>query len=664
MSETNPFLAARPYGPADTDRFFGREAATVHLTERIDLNRLVILMSPSGIGKTSLLRASIMPRLEKFGLSPVYLRPDPSGDADGAGALLDGRLGAAICTALLPAAARESESLRLLVESGAPDGPMPEVLDWFRALGPAHEVRRAILTPRSAPVEWTPQVGRYLAGSLKLEALAESWRRVDPELGDALDQGRSLNTLAGLFRSSQTTTACERAYERVIALAADHGRDCANRDSVVPMLRALATRPSEGGLLVRPDGDVELSPRIIVIIDQFEQVFTLSAVETRNRAFAMIAEIVAADLPLHLVLSLRKEWYADLVRHLSSDSAPGRLLDKASFHLEAMTRDEANEVMEKAPQSLGLDGIPGDQRETLWNALEVDGTIDAVVLSIACHELFASAAPTQSASEVNVDELLSAYLHRALSTFADPKDREEALDVLGEIVGTGATRGFTTQTQLLSAPLRDPARRRRVLEELQKRFLIKGDNPRRGADKIYDVMHERLLEPMRVLVAERPDLAALREVAARASERDAVRAGLDLRDCALLLGARERLALDGRVAGILLKSLTEQVDRIEDRALIRLRELSGFDDGEAAMDWWRTILAELSTTAVAAAPPTLGPRERLEGSWWMSSREVDLRLEQDPDRDRDLLALASAVRAPPSEANRGRLQALAGRLET
>ena len=659
MSETNPFLAARPYGPADTGRFFGREAATIHLTERIDLNRLVILLAPSGIGKTSLLRASVMPRLEKFGLSPVYMRPDPGPEHDGAGALLDGRLAAAICTALLPSAPREAETLRLLAERGAPDAPLAEVKAWFQELGPAHDVRREVLTPRPAPVEWTPQVGRYLAGSLAAGALAESWRRVDPELGKALDEGATLGALARLFGSKRATAACEKAFERVAASAAGDGPDGAG-DSLIPVVRALTSRERDDVPLARPDGDLDLTPRIVVIIDQFEQVFTLSSAETRERAFAMIAQAAAADFPLHLVLSLRKEWYADLVRQLSPDAGRSRLLDKATYHLEAMTRAEAEEVMEKAPKSLGLEPMPADQRETLWNALEVDGMIDAVVLSIACHEVYAST--DSCGSEINVDALLGAYLHRALSTFTDAEDCEEALDMLGEIVGTGATRGFTTQTQLLTAPLRDPARRRRVLEELQKRFLIKGDNPRRGADKVYDVMHERLLEPMRALVAERPDLGALRQAAIRATEGDAARAGLNRQDCALLLRARARLALDGRVAGILLKSLAKQIDRIDDGSAIRLRELSGLDESEQALDWWRGIMAELSATAAGPAPPALAPGDRMEGRWWMSSDEVELRLEQDPDRDRDLLALASAVRAAPSEANRARLKRLAGRV--
>ena len=661
MSETNPFLAARPYGPADTGRFFGREAATIHLTERIDLNRLVILLAPSGIGKTSLLRASVMPRLEKFGLSPVYLRPDPGPDHDGAGALLDGRLAAAICTALLPSAPREAETLRLLAERGAPDAPLAEVKAWFQELGPAHEVRREVLTPRPAPIEWTPQFGRYLAGSLAAGALAESWRRVDPELGKALDEGATLEALARLFGSKRAAAACEQAFERVAAGASDDGPEGAG-DSLIPVVRALTGRERDDVPLARPDGDLDLTPRIVVIIDQFEQVFTLSSAETRERAFAMIAQAAAADIPLHLVLSLRKEWYADLVRQLSPDAGRSRLLDKATYHLEAMTRAEAEEVMEKAPRSLGLEPMPADQRETLWNALEVDGMIDAVVLSIACHELYATASTRRAAAEIDVDRLLGTYLERALSSFTDAEDREEALDVLGEIVGTGTTRGFTTQTQLLTAPLRDPARRRRVLEELQKRFLIKGDNPRRGADKVYDVMHERLLEPMRTLVEERPDLGALRQAAVRATEDDAARAGLNLRDCALLLAARARLALDGRVAGILLKSLAREIDRIDDSSAIRLRELSGLDESEQALDWWRGILAELSATAAGAAPPALAPRDRMEGRWWMSSGEVELRLEQDADRDRDLLALASAVRAAPSEANRARLKRLAGRV--
>src|SRR5262249_59826269 len=108
-----------------------------------------------------------------------------------------------------------------------------------------------------------------------------------------------------------------------------------------------------------------------------------------------------------------------------------------------------------------------------------------------------------------------AYMARALDAIPDEADREEAFDILDQIAGVGGTRSFVTHGEVVNAPLRDPERRLRVLNSLQKAFLVKGDSPRRGFDKVYDIMHERLLVPLRELVRTRPEIASFRETAAR-----------------------------------------------------------------------------------------------------------------------------------------------------
>lgn len=60
---SNPFVGPRPYGAADGGRFFGREDLSGRLAESVLGSRCVTLYGPPDAGKTSLLRASVLPAL-------------------------------------------------------------------------------------------------------------------------------------------------------------------------------------------------------------------------------------------------------------------------------------------------------------------------------------------------------------------------------------------------------------------------------------------------------------------------------------------------------------------------------------------------------------------------------------------------------------------------
>lgn len=68
-----PFRELAPLTERDRGRLFGREADVVHLARRLESGRAVVLTAPSGTGKTSLLRAGLVPYLDAAGLSHVYV---------------------------------------------------------------------------------------------------------------------------------------------------------------------------------------------------------------------------------------------------------------------------------------------------------------------------------------------------------------------------------------------------------------------------------------------------------------------------------------------------------------------------------------------------------------------------------------------------------------
>ena len=69
-----PFRHLSPMTEADRGRLHGREADLAMLTEHVLFRRSVIYTAPSGVGKTSLLRAGLIPRLDALGIHATYVR--------------------------------------------------------------------------------------------------------------------------------------------------------------------------------------------------------------------------------------------------------------------------------------------------------------------------------------------------------------------------------------------------------------------------------------------------------------------------------------------------------------------------------------------------------------------------------------------------------------
>ncbi|HEX3697112.1 MAG TPA: HEAT repeat domain-containing protein [Polyangia bacterium] len=72
---TGPFRGFTPFDEAAAETFYGRREETTRLTELVltDANRVSALTGELGVGKTSLLRAGLIPALQKRGVVAIYL---------------------------------------------------------------------------------------------------------------------------------------------------------------------------------------------------------------------------------------------------------------------------------------------------------------------------------------------------------------------------------------------------------------------------------------------------------------------------------------------------------------------------------------------------------------------------------------------------------------
>jgi tetratricopeptide (TPR) repeat protein len=78
VDEEHPWLGLDSFSEETRQYFYGRDEEVAELARRVQRKTLAILFGQSGLGKTSILRAGIVPRLRKEGYCPVYVRIDYS----------------------------------------------------------------------------------------------------------------------------------------------------------------------------------------------------------------------------------------------------------------------------------------------------------------------------------------------------------------------------------------------------------------------------------------------------------------------------------------------------------------------------------------------------------------------------------------------------------
>jgi hypothetical protein len=77
----NPWLGLASFTEETRAWFFGRDEEVAELSRRVQRKLLTVLFGQSGLGKTSILRAGLVPRLRAQGYCPVYVRIDYAADA-------------------------------------------------------------------------------------------------------------------------------------------------------------------------------------------------------------------------------------------------------------------------------------------------------------------------------------------------------------------------------------------------------------------------------------------------------------------------------------------------------------------------------------------------------------------------------------------------------
>jgi energy-coupling factor transporter ATP-binding protein EcfA2 len=76
LIKESPYKGLEKFEPTDKDKFFGREQLIATLSEDLEHNNLLLLLGASGSGKSSLIRAGIVPKFLDKGFDNLTFAPD------------------------------------------------------------------------------------------------------------------------------------------------------------------------------------------------------------------------------------------------------------------------------------------------------------------------------------------------------------------------------------------------------------------------------------------------------------------------------------------------------------------------------------------------------------------------------------------------------------
>ncbi|HEY6270574.1 MAG TPA: winged helix-turn-helix domain-containing protein [Terriglobales bacterium] len=433
-TKNSPFRSLTVFEPEDAWLFFGRDAETADLLTRLARSPVLAIVGNSGSGKSSLVRAGLIPALREGGFP--YSNGSPG---------------------TLPG---ESWRIAVLRPSAAPFDYLAEVL----------------------PGQLVPE----LSLKQQVEFIAECREKL-PVGGDALRNAVS----ALVFAAGKTNQSAQT--------------------------------------------------RLLLVVDQFEELFTLTArPAVRDRYIDTLLAVARLDsaIPVHLVFVLRADFYGQCLDH------PGlsRWLE-TSFNLGSMTPEQMRETIEKRLELVGGRAEPG-----LIDSLLEDVGAEPANLALLEHALGQlwerCGGPGCTFTNCAYNDI--GRLRGALGRHADrvyqqlESDEQQLLAqrIFLELVhlGEGAqdTRRRVAKAELLS--LGDPAEVQQLLARLVSSRLIA--TGREGEETFVEVSHEALIREWPALLEwleeNREELALERRLVQAAEEWESLK-----RDPgALLQGAR------------------------------------------------------------------------------------------------------------------------------
>lgn len=567
-----PYRGLPPFRTEDRHLFFGRDEELAAIEAMVRAEPFALLHASSGAGKSSLINAGLLPRLEEHGLLCVVARPfdDPP-------AVLIGET----LSRVLPAPRLEAEALRRAVAALDLDDAQAAALTLksLRAKVDAIplddsrylEVRGPIRiepSPAAPSGEVTPFAVRFLVGTgrptlfaRQIEAFARfaRWPVVDALGIEVATQQPFVDALADVTVS------------QLIALFEDERIGQVH----VEVIRNLTAGPTSARLtllhffdhLTGLWGSAFDEFSLVIILDQFEELFTRFRRLQRQPYFGELQSILPraganTPLPLRILISMREDHAAELDE---LEALTGPIPLNARYRLHLMDR-KACELAIREPALKFRTQIDDLVLGRLVSELVSDD--DEVLpshLQVVCARLFDEPGFSNGTGERQaevaarldwVPGILNRYLHDFLTRSAAKEhpvqadlDFIEMLDLLEPLITLGGRRNVVELDDLVRAPFRRPQLRKQLLKRMDDNRLVRTEY--RHGTAFVEITHEFLISAIRdalgVAHGERLSLESLRSAFDRLKRievggpRNPWVDGLDNQEYSVLWEYRDRL---------------------------------------------------------------------------------------------------------------------------
>jgi WD40 repeat protein len=264
---------------------------------------------------------------------------------------------------------------------------------------------------------------------------------------------------------------------------------------------------------LQPEGDGERPRPSLLILDQFEELFTHHPERYQERAafFSQLRDCLETYPNLSLLLSMREEHIAEL--DFYSAHMPDRL--RTRFRIEFMTRESALEAVAEPASHAGRPFEPGVAQDLVDNLRRIPVSrvgkkagneetalgkfIEPVHLQIVCHQLWESLPPggeTIRAEDVSafgdVDQALALFYEdvvKRVGRGAGVSQGRLRTWFDEQLITPAQTRGLVFRGDRETAGLAND-----VVDRLDRAYLIRAEI-RHGAPW-YELSHDRFIAPI------------------------------------------------------------------------------------------------------------------------------------------------------------------------
>ncbi|HEX8146924.1 MAG TPA: WD40 repeat domain-containing protein [Pyrinomonadaceae bacterium] len=397
----NPFPGLRPFDFEEYELFFGREEQYEQMIGKLYATRFLAVVGTSGSGKSSLVRAGLLPalyggRMVEAGSNwrVALFRPKDDPIRELALSLNHRRVFGPefkdnLSPLLTPSDVTDWQSLCRRLSAEGRDGP-PSPSRRIMELLPS-EVQQEVLdaaAQQEAAEAGEGNGGKKLPTPKLIDAFNEILRHGDfyqPQGFARVILPREAKQLLKRKQEGLTRREVERLNR--LLLEASYTREIARNGELPKKITEVTLRRGDLGLVeaVRQAKMAE-GENLLIVVDQFEELFRYARISKNgprgNQAAAFVKLLLQAksqtELPIYVVITMRSDYLGDCARFWDLPEA----INEGQYLIPRLTRDQRREAITGPVRMRGADITP-----QLVNQLLSDMGDDPDQLPILQHAL-------------------------------------------------------------------------------------------------------------------------------------------------------------------------------------------------------------------------------------------------------------------------------------